>query len=354
MLPFAPNVPVWRGTGAGAGERWMFDRWHGLSLQSRFMAITGAGVLGLAVCTVAAVGWWQSERMEAQMRGFSENELKSLHALVLSSMAKRRDDPGNIGVAVFNSWFESRNADYPGKLWSVWGGKLTEYMGVRFPAQPPKAPLDDIDREVLRTGQPVGRMVGGAYRYSVPIVLGVTQGTNQPVCHACHGRITDEADGDVIAVFSSSLSTAAEQAALHRMLLLMAGAGLAAALVVTLAIRAVFARVISRPLARMTGAMAALAGGDRAAEVPFVARGDDIGAMARTVAVFKDGLVRAHDLTEKEHRDQAAKDQRGRVVDNLIRMFNEEVGAVLGTMASSATELEATSQSMSATASATY
>ena len=29
----------------------------------------------------------------------------------------------------------------------------------------------------MRTGRPVGRFVDGAYRYSLPIVLGVTSGT---------------------------------------------------------------------------------------------------------------------------------------------------------------------------------
>ncbi|MBT3306659.1 MAG: HAMP domain-containing protein, partial [Alphaproteobacteria bacterium] len=45
---------------------------------------------------------------------------------------------------------------------------------------------------------------------------------------------------------------------------------------------------ITRPLADMTDAMSALAEGDKKVEVPGTDRGDEIGAMAETVQVFKD------------------------------------------------------------------
>ena len=68
---------------------------------------------------------------------------------------------------------------------------------------------DDIDRDVIATKSPVGRFVGHTYRYSIPIILGVTSGTDQDSCYGCHRALFHEENGDVMAVFSSSLDTAA-------------------------------------------------------------------------------------------------------------------------------------------------
>ncbi|HWJ19189.1 MAG TPA: hypothetical protein VNR65_10725, partial [Geobacterales bacterium] len=79
-------------------------------------------------------------------------------------------------------------------------------------------PLDAIDEEALRTGRPVGRFVGDTYRYSMPIIQGSTVAARKEVCAACHTALMSENDGEVIAVFSSSLSTTEGMAALHRSL----------------------------------------------------------------------------------------------------------------------------------------
>ena len=56
---------------------------------------------------------------------------------------------------------------------------------------------------------------------------------------------------------------------------------------------------VSRPIQTMTDAMARLAKGDATIIVPGVDRKDEIGAMAGTVQVFKDNLVRTR-LLEAE------------------------------------------------------
>ncbi|HLJ21300.1 MAG TPA: methyl-accepting chemotaxis protein, partial [Stellaceae bacterium] len=147
--------------------------WKACGLQTRFIAITSLCVVLLAVCVVTLVGWYERSRVESDLRAFSDNELKSLHALVLSAMAERRGDKQGVAIAVYNRWFESRNSDYPGKLWSVWSPKLTAYMATREPDRAPKSPHDAVDEEALSSGQPVARLVGDTYRYSLPIVMGV-------------------------------------------------------------------------------------------------------------------------------------------------------------------------------------
>src|ERR1700693_5293214 len=118
-------------------SRW----WNKLGLQARFMVMASLGVMGLALCTLALAGWFEFSTLEAKLRASSENELKSLNALVESAMEQRLNDPQNVSIKVFNGWFDSRNTDYAGKLWSAWSPKTTAYMAQTAPGHPAKKPL---------------------------------------------------------------------------------------------------------------------------------------------------------------------------------------------------------------------
>ncbi|OAN50359.1 chemotaxis protein [Paramagnetospirillum marisnigri] len=313
------------------------------------MVIMGLVVCGLAAILVVTIARFERAEMERQLHQLSVNEITSLHAFIVNVMAKRPEDGDNIGIAVFNNWFGSRNSHYPGKVWSAWGTQVAAHMKEVEPSRPPKPPLDDIDREAFESRKPVARLANGAYRYSLPIVLGVTDGAQAEVCHACHGAMGLK-DGDVIAVLSSSLSTAESDERLNTVLLwLMAGAVVGTILTV-LALRLVLSRIITRPIGDMTRLMTALADGDTAAEVPDQQRKDEIGDIARAVRVFRDGLIRADELGRQQENHQRQRDRRAQVIDGILAQFNVEVAEMLETMAASATELEATSQAMSETA----
>jgi methyl-accepting chemotaxis protein len=68
----------------------------------------------------------------------------------------------------------------------------------------------------------------------------------------------------------------------------------------------VLRRVIG-PIRGITASMGALAEGDLSAEIPYVAKTDEIGAMARAVQVFKDNAVRVRKLEDEERRAAAEK-----------------------------------------------
>jgi methyl-accepting chemotaxis protein len=112
----------------------------------------------------------------------------------------------------------------------------------------------------------------------------------------------------------------------------------------------VIARGITRPLAEMTIDMTKLAEGDKSIMISGLERQDEIGSMARAVQIFKEGLIRADKLDEERREAEWTKDKRARVIDNLLKEFNEEVSDALAGMASTATELEATSRSLTSTA----
>src|ERR1019366_6228957 len=260
--------------------------WKNLRLQARFMMISSLGALGLAACALAAVGWAEFTTLEVNLKRLSANELGSLKSLVDSSMERRLSDPQNVAIQVFNGWFESRNRDYGGKLWSVWSPKTRDYMAKAAPEQAPKLPQDALDEEVFRTGQPIGRFVGDSYRYSMRIVLSKNADGGKGMCGACHTGAMGQNDGEVIAVFSSSLSTVKEVASLRELLLWLSGGALLAVLFVIMAIRAIFGRVITRRLTAMTTAMRGLAEGDHMVEIPEQAETEEIAGMGGTVEVF--------------------------------------------------------------------
>jgi methyl-accepting chemotaxis protein len=327
--------------------------WKNLRLQARFMMISSLGALGLAACTLAAVGWSEFSTLEGNLRRLSESELGSLKSLVESTMERRLNDPQNVAIQVFNGWFGSRNKDYAGKLWSVWTPKTKAYMAKSAPEQAPKLPLDAIDEEAFRTGQPIGRFVGDTYRYSMPIVLGKDADGGKGTCAACHTGAMGQNDGEVIAVFSSSLSTVKEVAALRELLLWMSGGALLAVLVVILAIRATFGRVITRRLTAMTTAMLGLAEGNHMVEIPRQAESDEIAEIAGAVEIFKRHAIENERLQAEQNAEQAKKLQRQSAVEQHIASFEQGVRNTLDDLSSAAANMRTTSQDMSATSNKT-
>jgi methyl-accepting chemotaxis protein len=323
--------------------------WSSLRLSSRFMIIVGLGVIALVASVVVGIARFERADMERQLNALSVNEMTSLHALIVNVMARRPEDAENVGIRVFNSWFDSRNTDYPGKVWSAWSPKVVDYMAAAEPGRPAKRFLDAIDDEAFRTREPVGRLVDGYYRYSYPILLGVTRGADQEVCFACHGAMGLE-KGDVIAVLSSSLSTAEAEAKLRTILSWLIGAGIAATIVAVLAIRWSLGRMITRPVADMTGRMQALAGGDTAVVVPALDRGDEIGGIARAVQVFKDNAIAKQAMEAEARADAAAREARMERLERLIHSFEAAVASVLAAVAANGEKAIDISRRMVATA----
>ena len=308
--------------------------WKNLGVQARFMAIAAVGILALAAVTIAVVTWFQFASLEGKLRGLSEDELSSLNALVEAAMQQRAEDPQNVAIKVFNGWFESRNKEYPGKLWSVWSPKVTAYMAQAYPDHAAKPSLDEVDKEALSTARPVARFVDGAFRYSLPIILGRTLAAPKENCESCHSAGDGLNDGEVIAVFSSSLSTDKDMAALRGLMGLMATGAVIGALFSILVVWLVLGRVVTRPLTGMTQAMRRLAEGDATIEVPAQDRTDEIGQMAGAVLVFRDAAVENARLEREagEHRSRAERerDAADRAQQEAIRQERSIVANSIG------------------------
>jgi methyl-accepting chemotaxis protein len=104
---------------------------------------------------------------------------------------------------------------------------------------------------------------------------------------------------------------------------------------------------VSKPIQTLNGVMRRLADHDLSAAVSETHRKDEVGQMAVTVQVFKDGLIRADRLAAEQAEEQAAKERRTVAIETLIRSFDDAVSASLRTVASAATELDGTAHGMS-------
>jgi len=111
-------------------------------------------------------------------------------------------------------------------------------------------------------------------------------------------------------------------------------------------------RSIVNPITAMTAAMRKIADGETSTSIPALERGDEVGAIAKSVQVFKDNMIEATRLRGEQDVLKAQADtERKMLLSRMADEFERGVRSSLDTLAGAATEMQATSKSMSATAS---
>ncbi|WP_308220166.1 methyl-accepting chemotaxis protein [Methylobacterium crusticola] len=202
----------------------------------------------------------------------------------------------------------------------------------------------------------------------------VATGNAKAVMDAFRAKVRTIIDTEA-ALLAAREADAAGMAAQSRLVTL---ASLAAMLLTAAAGLAMLHLGLTRPIRGMTAAMGRLVDGDLDVAVPGIGRRDEVGAMASAVQVFKENASkaraleieaerartdneaqRAYDEQERQARIQeeeakrtldAAEAQRRAVMRQLADTFEGAVGGIAATLSSAATELQATSLSMSETA----
>jgi methyl-accepting chemotaxis protein len=138
--------------------------------------------------------------------------------------------------------------------------------------------------------------------------------------------------------------------AYHALVLRLASIG-GVVLAVTLLVAWLVNRDITVSLGSLKIAMDRLAKGDLGTQIPGTQRRDEVGGMAATVLVFKDGMAETERLRieqEEVKRQTAAEHQAA--LHGMANSFESKVGHLVGMLTSASTELEATAQSMTGTA----
>lgn len=130
-------------------------------------------------------------------------------------------------------------------------------------------------------------------------------------------------------------------------MLAIAGTGVAAGLGLGLLISR---KGVVRPLSGAIANMNALAKGELETEIVGADRRDEVGDIARAMAVFKDGALANRRMVEQQAAEAERKAERARQVKEMTDVFEREVDEAMSTLASAAQELETTAQQMAATA----
>jgi methyl-accepting chemotaxis protein len=134
---------------------------------------------------------------------------------------------------------------------------------------------------------------------------------------------------------------------------LIALAALIAVVAASAALIVMVRRRVCNPIVELTAAMSRLASGDVSGEIAGAGRGDEIGAMAAAVGVFKDSMIEAERLAAEKAAESDGKMRRAQVLDELTRTFEAKVTELVGGLSSASSIMEDTAQSMSSTATLT-
>jgi methyl-accepting chemotaxis protein len=118
---------------------------------------------------------------------------------------------------------------------------------------------------------------------------------------------------------------------------------------------AVFATTtIARPVRKIGEVLMELARGNKAVEVPYADRGDEVGDNARAARTFKENLLRMEKLEaeQKEAEIRSAAQRKAELV-KLADSFDHAIGAIVNTVASASAELMATAEQLTGSANQT-
>ncbi len=125
-------------------------------------------------------------------------------------------------------------------------------------------------------------------------------------------------------------------------------------LVVISAVGWYMAQSVAKPVVAMTGVMGEMANDNLNVDVPYTEKTDELGDMAGSVNHFKDQMLRIKQLEhEQEKEKRRTNAQRKSAMTQMARSFENSVGQVVQSVTSAATELQASSGQMSATATQT-
>ena len=109
-------------------------------------------------------------------------------------------------------------------------------------------------------------------------------------------------------------------------------------------------RSITRPLNGLAKVMTRLAAGDTTAHIPATQAKDELGAMARTVIVFRDTMIERERLATAEAETNRERQNRGEVIAATITRFEMSVDAALAKVREAAERLEITATQLNGAA----
>jgi methyl-accepting chemotaxis protein len=159
--------------------------------------------------------------------------------------------------------------------------------------------------------------------------------------------------GKVIGIIYVGIATAELDGMLTQAIIaMMSAAGIAALL--ALAATMLLVRRVTKPLRAVTDTLTVLAEGRTDVEVRYADRHDEIGAIARTIDVFKNNRIERHQLeTERRSAEKLAAERRKEERNQFVEAFRAKIDGIIEQVMSSSGRFEKDAQQLSLTAHAT-
>jgi methyl-accepting chemotaxis protein len=159
--------------------------------------------------------------------------------------------------------------------------------------------------------------------------------------------------GKVIGIVYVGIATAELDGMLRQAIAAMTVAASIAALLALVATM-LLVRRITKPLRAVAEALTVIAGGRTDVEVQHANRHDEIGAIARTVDVFKNNRIERRQLeAERMDAEKQATERRKAELNQFVEGFRARIGGIIEQVMSSSGKFERDAQQLSVTAHST-
>ncbi|GGK43342.1 methyl-accepting chemotaxis protein [Salinarimonas ramus] len=177
--------------------------------------------------------------------------------------------------------------------------------------------------------------------------LRTAAGRNSAIADDLRNRTREIADLLSDRVESASAEASAEYRTSATMIVVIAGVGIVAGLLLGLVIAQVG---IGKPLRGIVAALESLARADYTVRVEGTDRADEVGDVAKAALVFKENGLEAERLRRESADAQVARERRQKAVEAAIARFEEAARSVTASLGRSSGELSGNAESMTATA----
>ena len=319
----------------------LFER---ISIKGKIALILAAAGLGLALVAAVSLMSLRAEMM-ADRQDKTRNVVEVAHSLIAHFEAQERAGSLPRVQAQAQAKAALKSLRHDGEEYFF----ITD-LAPRMIMHPIKPELDGTD--VSRNADPNGKLL---FQEFVRVVkadgagfvdyLWPKPGSAQPVAKLSYVK-GFAPWGWLIGsgIYIDDVDIAFREAALR-----LAGTGLLIGLAAVL-LALLVSRAIVRPLDGLGRVMEDLAGGDSAVAVPGLGRGDEIGAMARTVEIFRVQQIDLGRHWERQKIEHRVTEQRASALKQLTDRFDATIAETIRTVGAAVATLETTARALSATA----
>ncbi len=161
--------------------------------------------------------------------------------------------------------------------------------------EPPK---DQVDRAAIASARTSKATVDGWLRIARPVILGQGHALNEK-CVSCHASLMGMEKGDVVGTYSTAVDLGPAIAFWRANTLHQVIAGIGITLIILGVTATLLLLTTLRPLRNLTQATRRLAAGRLDRAVGYTQRGDELGTLARSLEIFRTGLLEKRRSEEK-------------------------------------------------------